>query len=93
MSLAETISFVKFAYNVCKVNRALFARLLEEAAIDLCLFFDKICSEEIVCGFSHVERLLNILTHPLLLHTVLHLLNLVSIVIDLVHDLVHALLV
>ena len=88
-----TSSFVKFTYNVCKVNWALFARFLEEIAIDLCFLLDKICSEEIVCGFSHLERLLNIQTHRLLLHSVLHLLSLVSIVIELVHDLVHALLV
>ena len=59
----------------------------------MCFLLDKICSEEIVGGLSHLERLLNICTHRLLLHIVLHLLRLVGIVIELVHELVHALLI
>ena len=88
-----TFSFVKLAYNICKVHWALLARLLEEIAIDLSFLLDKICSELIVGGFSQVERLLNIRSHRLLLHIVLHLFGLVGIGVDLVHELVHALLI
>lgn len=85
---------MQFSNDIILVNwGTLLIWFLEDIVIYLRLFFDKIGSKQSVCCFAQPERLFNVRSHGLLLHTVLPLLCFVVIVIHLVQILIHALLV